>query len=106
VDSDTQSSITSSAETVVGFEDLIDRLRILEDRLEQLETLQKQDADVSIGMTRALEESVDELEEAVEKLENQVQSFQQYTKAQNRQKLQALRFFLFRFDELFPPTKV
>jgi len=72
VDSDTQSSITSSAETVVGFEDLIDRLRILEDRLEQLETLQKQDADVSIGMTRALEESVDELEEAVEKLENQV----------------------------------
>ena len=72
VDSDSQSSITSSAETVVGFEDLIDRLRILEDRLEQLETLQKQDADVSIGMTRALEESVDELEEAVEKLENQV----------------------------------
>ena len=72
MDSDTQSSITSSAETVVGFEDLIDRLRILEDRLEQLETLQKQDADVSIGMTRALEESVDELEEAVEKLENQV----------------------------------
>jgi len=72
VDSDTQSSITSSAETIVGFEDLIDRLRILEDRLEQLETLQKQDADVSIGMTRALEESVDELEEAVEKLENQV----------------------------------
>ncbi len=72
MDSDTQSSITSSAETIVGFEDLIDRLRILEDRLEQLETLQKQDADVSIGMTRALEESVDELEEAVEKLENQV----------------------------------
>lgn len=72
MDSDSQSSITSSAETVVGFEDLIDRLRILEDRLEQLETLQKQDADVSIGMTRALEESVDELEEAVEKLENQV----------------------------------
>ena len=72
VDSDTQSSVSCSAETIVGFEDIIDRLRLLEDRLAELEGLQKQDADEAVGMMGSLNESVEELEEAVEKLENQV----------------------------------
>lgn len=90
-ESDIQSSMSSSAETIIGFEDIIDRLRSLENRLAELEGLQKQDADEAVGMLGTLNESVEELEEAVEKLENQVDHhthlFQRYRIADLFQKM-------------------
>ena len=90
MDSESQ-SVSCSTETIVGFEDIIDRLRLLEDRLAELEGLQKQDADEAVGMMGSLNESVEELEEAVEKLENQVDHhthlFQRYRIADLFQKM-------------------
>lgn len=64
---------TVSSETVVGLEDIIERLQSVEKRLADLEVLQKQDADEMIGAQGTLNEAVESLENAVEKLEDDVE---------------------------------
>ena len=82
MEEDGECSSMSSSMTVLGFEDLIERLKALEEKLRALETLQKQDADETVGMMHTLNETVEELEDNVEKLENQVEHhshlFQRY----------------------------
>lgn len=79
---DSSTGLSVSSVSVIGFEDLIERLRVVEKRLSDLEALQKQDADETVGMVGALNETVDELEANVEKLEDQVEHhkhlFQRY----------------------------
>lgn len=79
---DSSTGLSLSSVSVVGFEDLIERLRQVEKRLSDLEALQKQDADETVGMVGTLNETVEELEETVEKLEDQVEHhkflFQRY----------------------------
>lgn len=79
---DSSTGLSLSSVSVVGFEDLIERLRQVEKRLSDLEALQKQDADETVGMVGTLNETVEELEVTVEKLEDQVEHhkhlFQRY----------------------------
>ena len=79
---DSSTGLSLSSVSVVGFEDLIQRLRQVEKRLSDLEALQKQDADETVGMVGTLNETVEELEVTVEKLEDQVEHhkhlFQRY----------------------------
>mgnify|MGYP000004572484 FL=1 len=70
---DSSTALSLSSVSVMGFEDLIERLREVEKRLGDLEALQKQDADESVGMLGTLNETVEELEDTVEKLEGQVE---------------------------------
>lgn len=73
---ESESLSTCSSETIIGFEDLIERLRNVENRLQELEGVQKQDADEAVGMLGTLNETVEEIEDAMEKLENQVEHHQ------------------------------
>lgn len=70
---DSSTGLSLSSVSVVGFEDLIERLHQVEKRLSDLEALQKQDADETVGMVGTLNETVEELEVTVEKLEDQVE---------------------------------
>lgn len=70
---DSSTGLSLSSVSVIGLEDLIERLREVEKRLADLEALQKQDADETVGMVGKLDETVDELEIAVEKLEGQME---------------------------------
>jgi len=64
---------TMSSESVLGLEDILERLKGVEKRLAELEALQKQDADEMIGAQGTLNEAVEGLEAAVEKLEDDVE---------------------------------
>lgn len=79
---DSSTGLSLSSVSVIGLEDLIERLREVEKRLADLEALQKQDADETVGIVGTLNETVEELEETVEKLEGQVEHhthlFQRY----------------------------
>jgi archaellum component FlaC len=70
---DSSTGLSLSSLSIVGFEDIIERLQQVEKRLGSLEALQKQDADESVGMLGTLNETVEELEDTVEKLEGQVE---------------------------------
>ncbi len=56
----------------VTIDELVKRLKLVEERLENLECLQKQDADEAVGMLQGLEQDVEDLEKDVEKLEDDV----------------------------------
>lgn len=63
----------SELEWGITFKRLLEQVEELKVRVDQLEALQKQDADEAVGAIREVKEAVEELEQDCEKLEDDME---------------------------------